>query len=152
MRKKTQNEFDVDIAPFEKINGYSVIGKYTGNRNKILVMSKYGKCLAIAGNLLNGSKVSIMSAINKREYIRNVLKDIYKNEPYEYDNVMWNSASDYISVTCRYHGDFKKTIGDHRDYPRCPECNEFNRALDYDFKKHSEMFTIAANKVHDGGK
>lgn len=84
MRKKTHEQFLISL--YEKNEHYrngefKIIGNYRGNKSRILVEDRYGKCLITPNTLLNkGSKPNINSAIDKTSYWKNMCLDRFGKE------------------------------------------------------------------------
>lgn len=57
----------------------TMLSDYTKRCNNILFNTKYGVCKITPGVLLNGSDFSILAAVNKTEYFKNLLFDNYPN-------------------------------------------------------------------------
>ena len=76
-----------------------IIDKYVNNRTKIMVRTKYGICKSRPNDLLFGSGPTILSAINKKDYFVNKLKE---NQPKVFSDGPKNDAiieiiGDYIN-------------------------------------------------------
>ena len=55
---------------------FTIIGDFTNTTNKILVNTKYGMCNIAINSLLNNTKPTLRSAINKQEFSLNQLREV----------------------------------------------------------------------------
>jgi ssDNA-binding Zn-finger/Zn-ribbon topoisomerase 1 len=67
---------------------------------------------------------------------------------YKYDNVDYKGAFEYVSITCKIHGDFRQTPGSHLSGSGCNDCGEIRSAKKQ--TKSQEQFIKEANLIHGG--
>lgn len=77
---KTHEQFVEELKIKQPIlfNQIKIAENYKPN-NKLLVETKYGKCITFPSNLLLGQTPSIKTAINKSEYFKNELSYLHPN-------------------------------------------------------------------------
>lgn len=93
--------------------------------NKIIVINKHynSEHLITPRSLLNGTKCSMINAINKTDYIIKEFQEKHENE-YDYYKVKYISDSKKITIVCKKHGDFKTSPRNHLNGCGCPICKE----------------------------
>ena len=67
---------------------------------------------------------------------------------YKYHNVDYKGAFEYVSITCKIHGDFKQTPDSHIRGSGCNDCGEIRSAKKQ--TKSQEQFIKEANLIHGG--
>ena len=77
--------------------------EYNGMNNKMIFNTKYGLVSINPGSLISGHMPNIRSAINRKKYFKNMLKEIY-GDKYKFiiDNVDRKNGSNYL--ICPIHG------------------------------------------------
>lgn len=118
---------------------YSKVMNYVSNRQKIIVIcKKHGECLTTPNTLLH-PKTNHICGKCYREKNKSNIGIQYKNTedfldevrrkwpdlPYSYEKVMYTKSHDYITITCKLHGDFRylayQLVGSGYI---CPKCNK----------------------------
>ena len=77
-----------------KENLFEVIGEYESVHSPILVKDRYGICKIGPAELLGGAKTSILSAIDKTEYFKNIVYKKNKN----YANGDFDIIGEYVNT------------------------------------------------------
>ena len=83
----------IDSNIYYKENFFEVIGQYESVHTPILLKDKYGICKICPAELLEGAKTSILSAIDKTEYFKNIVSEKNKN----YSNGDFEIIGEYIN-------------------------------------------------------
>ena len=74
-------------------------------------------------SILNGSKLSIKSAVNKNEYFI-FISQLLHGDKYDYTKVNFNKSDKKVIIICKEHGgEFKQTPRKHLNGQGCPICN-----------------------------
>lgn len=139
---------------------FKIVGEYEGNKIHMLLENKYGMMLSTPGDLLTGKSPSIKSAIDKRSYFCNMLKErnlSYKNgkfEVVEYNGRGVNDVcivSDEFGLYRYYTGTLLTGVS-----PTLASAIDMTDNIKNRFKKvHGETYDyskILVNKNHTEGK
>lgn len=118
---KTHKEFIENLESKFPNKDYNVIGSYTGVKNNILIDTKYGECLMIADNLLQGKSYSIKSAVDKTNYFLNQIKEVH-GDNYLYTDFVYSRAVIKSKIICKVHGCFEQTPNAHLAGKGCIRC------------------------------
>lgn len=101
---------------------FKIVSKYSVGTDKILIQTKYGICKFKAKSLLQGHAPTIVSAINKTDYIKNMFVEKW-GELFSYDKVIYINARTKVEVICHKHGSFSVTPDNHLSKKSgCPKC------------------------------
>jgi hypothetical protein len=73
---------------------------------------------------------------------------IVHDNKYTYDKVVYVNYGTKITITCPYHGDFKKILYEHTKGSGCKLCSKGDKNLK--LRKSREDFINTSNLVHDG--
>lgn len=102
-KKKTHDEFLKELKEKQPqiFNSIKIITEYKGAKDHIFVKDKYGLCKTIPSNLLYGKSTSILSAVDKNEYLRNIIRIEHPNiyDKIEYFGNYNGSKEDMIIKT-----------------------------------------------------
>ena len=85
-------------------------------------------------NCSKPSKLDINSFIQKASIVH--------NNNYDYSNVIYKNTNTKVCITCRKHGDFLQTPGNHLSGQKCPKCCK-------NMKYTIDTFIEKANNVHN---
>ena len=73
----------------------------------------------------------------------------YYNNFYDYSLVReYKNCTQYTTVICPLHGEFKTTFSNHKKGSGCPDCG--NRKIGEALASNTAEFTVKATKVHGG--
>jgi hypothetical protein len=109
---KTHEQFLKDLDRVHPNRDWEVIGKYEHNKTPILLRDKYGDCLIPPNNLLQRSKPSVKTAVDKTKYTINKFKEVW-GDRYDYSKFVYLGARDKSIITCKKHGDFPQDANMH---------------------------------------
>jgi len=140
-------DLNYHIALYKKVNSDKTITIISVDDKFVYFKTKYGECKKRKDRFLTFTlNHSILSAINKNEYLLNIIKEIFKDE-YDYSLVEYKKSNEKISLICKKHGVFDRTLSNliHRK-EGCPICNEKERLKKVTHT--TEQFIQKANKVH----
>lgn len=128
---------------------------YINNKTKVTIICPiHGKFEQQPNNHLNSeigcpkcSKEQI--GISKRITLEHFLSRARskQGDRYYYHKVNFETTRDTIIITCRIHGDFKQTIGNHLKGDHCPHCSKIGNIRKKRYTQ--EEFIELANKVHN---
>ena len=85
-------------------NFYKIVNYY--NSKKVEVISKYGTCITNASELLQGSKPSIKSSINKTQFFKNIYFERFPNSSYDFTEFNYKGVKNKSKLICKEHGYF----------------------------------------------
>ena len=122
---------------------------YTGSHEKItIVCSIHGDFEQSASKHLNlgrgCQKCGGTSKNTKTDFISKALKE--HDNFYNYDNVVYKTSKDKVSIICPIHGIFKQTPEKHLIGQGCTLCGINKRAVL--FSSNVEDFILKANNLH----
>lgn len=109
---KTHEQFLKDVDKVHPNKDWEVIGEYEHNKTPILLRDKYGDCLIPPNSLLQRSRPSVKTAINKTEYTINKFKEVWGNT-YDYSKFIYKGARDKSIIICKKHGEFLQDANIH---------------------------------------
>ena len=78
------------------------------DKSRFIVKTKYGIHDVYRGHLKDGKIPTIITAIDKNEYIINKIKEIHGNK-YDYSKINYIGTKDKLVLKCPIHGEFKIT-------------------------------------------
>jgi len=113
----------------------------------VIIESKYGKIRATAKNLLRGFKPSIQTALNKKEYYLNKLKDLNPDFLKEYELISdYTNESGYGTFKCKY-GEVRITFNNSYKYipniiSSIDKTSFFLKKLEESVPNYKEKFTV----------
>jgi hypothetical protein len=120
---------------FYREGEFKVLEPYKNALSKILVETKYGKCLVEANSLTKGYAPTITSAVDKNIYCINLIKEVHGNL-YDYKDLVFNSMKKKVKLTCNRHGKITMTPSELVKGSRCRKCAfELNTFKLEDWKK-----------------
>lgn len=109
---KTHEEFLKDLDRVHPNRDWDVIGKYEHNKIPILLKDKYGECLIPPNHLLQRSRPSVKTAVNKTDYTINKFKEVWGNR-YDYSEFDYKGARVKSTIICKKHGAFIQDANMH---------------------------------------
>lgn len=129
MNRLTQKDFlDRSISRYGDYYDYSK-SVYNGQYNKVTIICPvHGEFEQTAKNHMNGfgcnkcgeKRASEKQMLSLEEYLLKA-KNVH-GETYTYANSTYNGTSDFITITCRVHGDFSQLAGAHLAGHGCRKC------------------------------
>lgn len=122
--KKTHNQFLKELETknsFYREGLFKVVGEYSGVNNKIELETKFGNVSVKAGSLLSGLKFTIESAVDKSEFAKNVIKDLY-GEAFDLSKLIYTRSRDNILIGCKKHGFVSVKYNNLMNSRGCPKC------------------------------
>lgn len=125
-------------------NGY----EYTGESESVLYFSHLGfefYCRKVSFPPKNLNVDKLINQEDKHGYIKAKLSKIHDGK-YTYENMVYVSCRDYITVTCKVHGDFNILYTNHLQGRGCRLCT--HDKLRSVYKKSTENFISQAIEVH----
>lgn len=112
MRQINHEEFlEKFYKKFPKID-FEIIGTYEHNQKPILLRDKYGDCLIAPNHLMQRSKPSVKTAIDKTQYTINKFKEQW-GDLYDYSEFEYKGARQKGIIKCRKHGAFLQDANMH---------------------------------------
>ena len=76
---------------------------YTKSKNKVLLGTKYGDVLVQANHLLDGLGFTIESAVDKTDFAKNKIIDIY-GDCFDLSKFNYTKTRDIVEIGCPVHG------------------------------------------------
>jgi hypothetical protein len=85
----------------------------------------------------------------KTKLAENIINNFYERykDVYDCSKISYINNSTKVIISCKKHGDFKKTISDLKDYKGCPSCYRENANKDKRMSK--EEFINNSNQSHN---
>jgi hypothetical protein len=117
----TEETFLKSLDVLQPVRNYEIISPFVRGDLHILIKDKYGICSIIAKTLLNGSKGTIRTAIDKSAYRINIFKELHNNL-YEYPNYIYKDSGQEITLTCKLHGNQTLIESNHMKGFGCGAC------------------------------
>lgn len=140
-KRKNENFIERAKAVHGEKYDYSLV-RYRGASNRItLICKKHGNFELTPTSLLSGKGCPFCATnrLTRDEFLETV-RSLYKNL-YEYSKCTYthkSSKSEYITVTCKTHGDFIVKVEDHLKGIGCPRCaKEAKMLVNLDSKRKS---------------
>lgn len=138
---KTQEVFEKEI---KEIFGDRVLitGEYKNWLSKVEVETKYGKCLVLPNNLLQGFFPSVQTAINQNDYFINQAREIH-GDKYDYSELVYKGSREKIKIICPIHGEFYTTPDHHLHNVGCQTCENLSKEGIYslsNIEKHKDDY------------
>jgi len=109
---KTHQQFITDLNRVHPNRDWQVIGEYEHNKKPLLLRDKYGDCLIPPNCLLQRSKPSVKTAIDKTEYTINKFKELW-GDRYDYSKFVYLGARKKSIIICKLHGEFPQDANMH---------------------------------------
>ena len=111
-------ELDIGIVDYSKI-------KYEKANKKVIYDTIYGVCSTTPNKLLYCSRAdTIESAVNKTDYIKNVIL-LERGNEYDLSLIDYKNNSTPVKIGCKLHGIFEVPTGNFigsKSYRGCPKC------------------------------
>lgn len=142
MPKLTNEEF-LSRLPINRY--YEVLEDYECSSCKIKIKDKYGEYRIRVSNLFKGALPSMVSSIDKKEFIKNKAKEVH-GDKYDYSLVDYKKPNGKIKIVCKEHGIFEQHFSQHFMGAGCKKCVLENRGKEIKFKL--ENFIEKAKIVH----
>ena len=105
------------------ITDYSKI-EYRGTKEKVEFNTEFGWCKATPNKLIQGMEFTILSAIDKNEFIKNIIiKE--RGTKYNLDYIEYINNVVPIKIGCKKHGIFEAPTANFinsKSYRGCPKC------------------------------
>lgn len=102
---------------------YSKVNYTTATKKIIIICKQHGDFAQTPNNHLNGhgcTKCSGRYSPTTNEFIQKA--KVKHGEKYEYSKVEYTGNKNKVIITCRIHGDFEQSSGDHLCGAGCPKC------------------------------
>jgi len=154
LRRKTTEEF---IRECIKIHGdkydYSKVQYNKASENVIIICKEHGEFLQTPSNHLTGKLCCPIclkllkgkwNSSNTNEFIEKANK--IHGDTYDYSNVIYINAVDYINILCKIHGIFMISPNSHLNGSGCNKCGITKRAIAQSFT--TEEFIQKSNEIH----
>jgi hypothetical protein len=145
-RKLTNEEF---LSRLPKDRDYTIMSEYKGFTYKVRVEDKYGEYEMTPKSLIEGSLPTIVSAVDKTEYIINRSKEIHNNF-YDYSLVKYDKE-EKITIICKEHGQFKQHFSQHFLGAGCRKCmlSKRKKSIDVRLNNFIEKARLIHNNTYD---
>jgi len=91
-------------------------------RGKVTLEDSFGLCTMLLNDLVNNCQPTILSAVDKTDYIKNKFKDLIHYGNYDYSKFVYDCARCKSIIICREHGEFYQTPSKHLGNQGCPKC------------------------------
>ena len=118
-------ELDIGITDYSTIN-------YVDAKEKIVYGTCYGYCQMSPNSLIYCKRAdTIESAVNKTEYIKNVIL-LERGEEYDLSLIDYKNNSTPIRIGCKLHGVFEVPTGNFigsKSCRGCPKCGRENTTI-----------------------
>lgn len=138
MRQLNHEEFlEKFYKKFPKVD-FEFIGEYEHNLVPILVRDKYGDCFIPPNNLMQRSKPSVKTAVDKTQYTINKFKEQW-GDIYDYSEFEYKGAREKGIIKCRTHGAFMQDANMHLS-GRCGCFKCANEAVSDRVRSNTEEF------------
>ena len=108
---------------------FEVHGEYKNRKDSIKVTSKYGECIMPISSLLGGSSPSITSAVDKKEYFKNLCK----NSKSKNIKVLGEYVDSKNTILCECKNCKRQPYKNHNSILKgsgCSHCNAGKMSLD----------------------
>ena len=110
--RRTHEQFLEKLNEVHPNRDWEVIGEYEHNKIPILLRDRYGDCLIPPNSLLQRSKPSVKTAINKTKYTINKFKEVW-GDKYDYSKFVYLGARKKSTIICKIHGEFTQDANMH---------------------------------------
>ena len=100
---------------------YTFLTECEGIDSPITLKDNFGVHKMLPITLLNGSKPSARSAIDKNNYFINKAKAVH-GDTYDYSKFEYKRSHSKSTIICRKHGDFLQPVSGHLVGDGCPTC------------------------------
>lgn len=142
---KTHEQFLKDLDRVHPDRDWEVIGTYVHNKTPILLRDEYGDCLIPPVNILQKSKPSVKTAVNKTEYTINKFKEVW-GDRYDYSKFEYKGARVKSIIVCRVHGKFIQDANMHLSGCGCLKCA--NESISSRVRSNTEEFIKKAQEKY----
>lgn len=106
-----------------RIGEFIVKSEYVKSRNKILLGTKFGDVKVEPRHLLDGLGFTIESAVDKNEFAKNMIKDVY-GECFDLSKLIYTRGRDNVTIGCKLHGFVDIKFNNLLQNRGCPKCGE----------------------------
>lgn len=147
MNQRTHEEFIKKLNEVHPNREWSVIGRYEHNMIPILLRDKYGDCLIKPNALIQKSRPSIKTAVDKTTYCINKFKDVWGEDMFDYSEFEYNGVKTPSTIICKAKGHkFSSHANNHLSKRGCPKCAK--EAISERVRSNTEEFVAKAIKIH----
>lgn len=118
--------------------------EYRGDKDGILIETKYGNCLVRGSTLKKLENISIQTALDKKDFwVRRALDLREKSSCIDYSKAEYNCNKEYVNLRCKIHDyNYTQRPSHHMaNIQGCPHCA--TSTIKYskeNFEKHKEFF------------
>ncbi len=118
--------------------------EYRGDKDGILIETKYGNCLVRGSTLKKLENISIQTALDKKDFwVRRALDLREKSSCINYSKAEYNCNKEYVNLRCKIHDyNYTQRPSHHMaNIQGCPHCA--TSTIKYskeNFEKHKEFF------------
>ena len=150
MKQLNHEEFlEKFYKKFPKID-FEIIGEYVHNTIPILVRDKYGDCLIAPNCLMQRSKPSVKTAIDKTSYTINKFIEQW-GDLFDYSQFEYKGARAKSTILCRTHGAFLQDANMHLS-GRCGCMKCANENIGHRLRSNTEEFIEKAILIYGNEK
>lgn len=124
--QKTNAQFLEELLnnnEYFKIGDFIMKEDFKSVKDKILLGTKYGDVKVRASHLLNGLKFTIESAIDKSEFARNRIKELY-GDFFDLSKIKYTRSRDNVLIGCQIHGFVEVQFNNLMQSRGCPKCGK----------------------------
>lgn len=122
-QRTTHKEFLKKLSKIHPKRKWKVLGTYEHNIIPLLLEDKYGKCLIKPNSLLQRSRPSVKTAIDKTVYTINKFKELKDGHMFDYSEFIYNGAKEKSTLICKAKGHRFLSDANNRLSGRgCPQC------------------------------
>ena len=139
---KTHEQFIKDLNRVHPNRDWDVIGEYEHNKIPLLLRDKYGDCLIQPNCLLQRSKPSVKTAIDKTSYTINKFIEVWGRR-YDYSLFNYEGARVKSIIICKIHGEFTQDANMHLS-GRCGCSKCANESTSVRVRSNTEEFVEKA--------
>lgn len=123
MKQRTHKEFLKKLSKIHPKRKWKVLGTYEHNTIPLLLEDRYGKCLIKPNSLLQRSRPSVKTAIDKTSYTINKFKEMKDGHMFDYSEFIYDGARKKSTLICKAKGHKFLSDANNRLSGRgCPQC------------------------------
>lgn len=136
--RRTHEQFLEKLNNVHPNRDWEVVGEYEHNKIPILLKDKYGECLIPPNNLLQRSRPSVKTALDKTQYTINKFREVW-GDRYDYSNFVYLGARNKSIIICKIHGEFIQDSNMHLS-GRCGCLKCANQATSIRIRSNTKEF------------